>query len=119
MIFFSLFRECKQKGLQTKCETRMALFWKENGELLTYKFIYVPICILKVNVMKQDIDRENLSPVINASFFATGCRRLRVDDVVLYIPQSYPFCSRRPRDLCQDIHPGLSKGACMCVLERV
>lgn len=42
-VFSSLFRECKQKGLQGKCETRMALLWQEDGKSLVYNPSVYPI----------------------------------------------------------------------------
>lgn len=109
----SIFRERKQKGLQRKCETRMALLWQEDGELLTYNPFMHPImfhyCIYCCRMSEESACHVSLIPL-----FATGCCGLRVGDVVLYIPQSYPFCSHWSRYLCQDIHPLSSKGACMC-----
>lgn len=109
----SLFRECKQKGLQRKCETRMALLWQEDGELLIYNPFMHPIvfhyCIYCCRMSGESTSHVSLLPP-----FATGCCGLRVGDVVLYIPQSYPFCSHWSHYLCQDIHPFSSKGACMC-----
>lgn len=66
---------------------------------------------------KKKKKKDCLLGVSNTASFSTGCCRLWMDDVVLYIPQSYPFCSHRSRDLCKDIHARISKGACMCLLQ--
>lgn len=108
-----IFREHKQKDLQRQCEARMALFWQENGE---FPHDTCPRSALYLNLLLWDVNKEHwLSCASNASSSAAGCCGLRMGDVVLHVPQSYPFCSHRPCYLCQDFHPLSSKGACMCV----
>lgn len=64
------------------------------------------------NSRTREHEREPWSRVNNASRLVAGRGRLRVDDVVHDIPQSYPFCSRWSRDLCKDSQPGGPKGVC-------
>lgn len=91
--------------------------WHYFGRKMVSCPYIIPSCIALCSKIEftADVKGERFSCVYDASSFATGCCGLRMDDVVLYIPQSYPFCSHWPRYLCQDIHPVSPEGACMCV----